>query len=152
MKSLKIIIDNIVYTLNEAMRIYENYFKIASHIVGKYETFNKDKDAFKNFTIFKFLRNLKYSNNQILKGIKTIINGKNKNEQVQVLIKIYDDKKKKYFDDERTGNDLNKEVDDQWFKEICEREIRKKKENEEDPEKLKTNQTKPKTKKHKEKK
>ena len=127
MKSLKIIIDNIVYTLNEAMRIYENYFKIASHIIGKYEIFNKDKDAFKNFTIFKFLRNLKYSNNQILKGIKTIINGKNKNEQVQVLIKIYDDKKKKYFDDERTGNDLNKEVDDQWFKEICEREIRKKK-------------------------
>ena len=127
MKSLKIIIDNIVYTLNEAMRIYENYFKIASHIVGKYETFNKDKDAFKNFTIFKFLRNLKYSNNQILKGIKTIINGKNKNEQVQVLIKIYDDKKKKYFDDERTGNDLNKEVDDQRFKEIFEREIRKKK-------------------------
>ena len=127
MKSLKIIIDNIVYTLNEAMRIYENYFKIASHIVGKYETFNKDKDAFKNFTIFKFLRNLKYSNNQILKGIKTIINGKNKNEQVQVLIKIYDDKKKKYFVDERTGNDLNKEVDDQRFKEIFEREIRKKK-------------------------
>ena len=97
MKSLKIIIDNIVYTLNEAMRIYENYFKIASHIVGKYETFNKDKDAFKNFTIFKFLRNLKYSNNQILKGIKTIINGKDKLDQAKTLINIYNEKKGNIF-------------------------------------------------------
>ena len=135
MKSLKIIIDNIVYTLNGAMRIYENYFKIASHIVGKYETFNKDKDAFKNFTIFKCLRNLKYSNNQILEDLKSIISIKDKNEQAKSLIKIYDDKKKKYFADDRKGIDLNQEDDAQWYKEVCEREMRKKKENQEDIEK-----------------
>ena len=135
MKSLKIIIDNIVYTLNGAMRIYENYFKIASHIVGKYETFNKDKDSFKNFTIFKCLRNLKFSNNLILEDLKSIINIKDKNEQAKSLIKIYDDKKKKYFADDRKGTDLNEEDDSQWYKEVCEREMRKKKENQEEIEK-----------------
>ena len=150
MKSLKIIIDNIVYTLNGAMRIYENYFKIANHIVGKYETFNKDKDSFKNFTIFKCLRNLKYSNNQILEDIKSIINGKDKLDQAKTLINIYNEKKRKYFLDERAGLDLNKEDDDQWFKEVCEREIRKKKEIEEEKGKL-INQQKSKTKKHKQK-
>ena len=67
MESLKIVIDDLVYTLNGAMRVYQNYFKIANHIITKYESFNKGEKAFKNFTIFKCLRNLKFSNNQFWK-------------------------------------------------------------------------------------
>ena len=67
MESLQIVINDLIYTLNGAMRIYTNYYKSASHIIEKYESFNKGEDSFKNFTIFKCLYNLKLSNAQIWK-------------------------------------------------------------------------------------
>ena len=142
---LKVVIDKIIYTLNGAMRIYENYYRIASHIITKYETFNRDANSFKNFTIFKSLRNLKFSNNQILEDLKSIINEKNDIDKAMTLIGIYSDKKRKYNLDEKIGNDLNKEDDGDWFKEVCERE--KRKGNKEDSVHM-TNQPKPKPNKH----
>ena len=128
MESLKIVIDDLVYTLNGAMRVYQNYFKIANHIITKYESFNKGDKAFKNFTIFKCLRNLKFSNNQILENLKSVINEKDKFDKAKALIEIYTNKKKNYYTNEKIGNDLNKEDDEQWFKEVCEREKEKEKE------------------------
>ena len=142
---LKVVIDKIIYTLNGAMRIYENYYRIASHIITKYETFNRDANSFKNFTIFKSLRNLKFSNIQILEDLKSIINEKNDIDKAMTLIGIYSDKKRKYNLDEKIGNDLNKEDDGDWFKEVCERE--KRKGNKEDSVHM-TNQPKPKPKKY----
>ena len=142
---LKVVIDKIIYTLNGAMRIYENYYRIASHIITKYETFNRDANSFKNFTIFKSLRNLKFSNIQILEDLKSIINEKNDIDKAMTLIGIYSDKKRKYNLDEKIGNDLNKEDDGDWFKEVCERE--KRKGNKEDSVHM-TNQPKPKPNKH----
>ena len=46
-----------------------------------------------------------------------------------MLIGIYSDKKRMYDNSDKTGGDLNKEDDSNWFKEICEREKKRDKEN-----------------------
>jgi len=127
---LQIVINELNYTLNGAMRIYTNYYNSAKHIIEKYETFNKGKEAFKNFTIFKCLYNLKLSNKQILDDLKSIINGKNNFEKVKYLFEIYSNKKKEYDKYDKTGGDLNKEDDSNWFKEVCERENERERERE----------------------
>ena len=93
MKTLKSIIENLVYTLNRTWDIYDNYYKIAKHILNKYNTFNKGEKDFKNFTIFKCLHNLRISNEEILKDLDAIIEKKKKTEKAIELIKIYDKKK-----------------------------------------------------------
>ena len=132
LEALQIIINNLTYTLNGTMRIYENYYKIANHIFEKYETFNKgkEKDDFKNFTIFKCLRNLKFSNSQILKDLREIINEKDKIRNAKKLIEIYDKKKKVYYANDKEGVDLNKEDDSEWLKEVLEREKKNEKKDE----------------------
>jgi hypothetical protein len=132
MESLQIVINDLIYTLNGAMRIYTNYYKSASHIIEKYESFNKGKEAFKNFTIFKCLYNLKFSNKQILEDLKSIINAKTNLEKAKDLIEIYTNKKKEYDASDKSGGDLNKEDDSDWFKEVCERERKIKEEREKD--------------------
>ena len=119
-ENLQTLVNNIIYTLNGAMRIFNNYYSIASHIMEKYELFNKGKDDFKNFTIFKCLRNLKISNAQILKDLQNTINKKEKIDKANYLIEIYD-----YYSKERPGEDLNNEDDKDWFEEVCERENRR---------------------------
>ena len=123
-ENLQTLVNNIIYTLNGAMRIFKNYYSIASHIMEKYESFNKGKDDFKNFTIFKCLRNLKFSNIQILEDLKSIIKEKGKLDKAKVLIGIYDKKKTDYYSKERPGEDLNNEDDKDWLKEVFEREER----------------------------
>ena len=122
MESLQIVINDLIYTLNGAMRIYTNYYKSASHIIEKYESFNKGEDSFKNFTIFKCLYNLKLSNVQILEDLKEIIKENNNFDKAKYLIGIYTNKKKEYDSSDKRGKDLNKEDDKDWFKEVCERE------------------------------
>ena len=129
---LKIVIDDIVYSLKASKRIYENYYKIAKYIITKYETFNKGKEAFKNFTIFKCLRNLKNSNKEILEDLKKIIDEKDNNmDKAKSLIQTYSEKKKIYYKNEKNVKDLNTEDDAEWYKEVCKREERKEKEKEE---------------------
>ena len=122
MKALKSKIENLVYTLNRTWDIYDNYYKIAKHILNKYNTFNKDKNDFKNFTIFKCLRNLRISNKEILKDLDAIMEKKEKTERAVELIKIYDKKKSDYYANTPLGNNLNKEDDSDWLKEVEERE------------------------------
>ena len=119
---LQSVIQNSVYSLNAAMRIYNNYYNSANHIIEKYEAFNKGKEAFKNFTIFKCLYNLKLSNRQILQDLKSIINEKKDSNKAKYLIEIYLNKKEEYNASNKTGGDLNKEDDSDWFREVCERE------------------------------
>ena len=125
MKTLKSIIENLVYTLNRTWDIYDNYYKIAKHILNKYNTFNKGEKDFKNFTIFKCLRNLRISNEDILKDLDAIFEKKKKTEKAIELIKIYDKKKSDYYANTPLGNNLNKEDDSDWLKEIEEKEKRK---------------------------
>ena len=128
--TLKIVIEDLIYTFNAAMRIYKNYYKIANSIIEKYELFNIGKDALKNFTIFKSLHNLKLSNKQILDDLNSIINEKDKFDKAMKLIGIYTNNKKNFYGNDKEGNDLNKEDDSDWFKDICEKEKRQKMENE----------------------
>ncbi len=128
MKKLKRIIENIVYTLNRTLDIYDNYYTIAKHILNKYNTFNKGEKDFKNFTIFKCLRNLRISNEDILKDLDAIFDKKKKTEKAIELIKIYDKKKSDYYANTPLGNNLNKEDDSDWLKEVEEREKKKKNE------------------------
>ncbi len=128
MKTLKSIIENLVYTLNRTWDIYDNYYTIAKHILNKYNTFNKGEKDFKNFTIFKCLRNLRISNEDILKDLDAIFDKKKKTEKAIELIKIYDKKKSDYYANTPLGNNLNKEDDSDWLKEVEEREKKKKNE------------------------
>ena len=72
-ETLRIVIEDIIYSLNGTMRIYQNYYDIAKRIIEKYELFNKE---LKNYTILKSLRNLKFSNIQIMKDLSSIIEEK----------------------------------------------------------------------------
>ena len=122
MEHLQMIVNDLIYTLKGAMRIYINYYNSANHIIEKYESFNKGEKTFKNFTIFKCLYNLKFSNRQILEDLKSIINEKNIFNKAKYLIGIYSNKTKEYVSSDKIGSDLNKEDDSDWFKEVCERE------------------------------
>ena len=121
LSELKDVINNLTYTMNGAMRLYQNYCKIAKFIIKKYETFNIGEKAFKNFTIFKCLRNLKFSNKEILDDLISIINAKDKITKASTLIQYYTDKKDKYYKN-KSGTDLNKESDDEWLQEVLKRE------------------------------
>jgi hypothetical protein len=137
MDSLQIIINDLIYSLQRSMDLYNDYYKCANHIIEKYETFNKGEEAFKDFTIFKSLYNLKLSNIQILEDLKSIKNEKDKENRAKYLLEIYLNKKSRYYSGEKTGGDLNKEDDRAWFKEVCERE--KKRESKPKPKPVKPN-------------
>jgi hypothetical protein len=128
MDSLQIIINDLIYSLKGAMKIYTDYYNSANHIIDKYESFNKAPESFKNFTIFKCLYNLKLSNKQILEDILSVINEEDKADKAKYLIGIYSNKKKEYYANEKQGGDLNKEDDTDWLNEICEREKEREKE------------------------
>ena len=66
-----------------------------------------------------------------MKDLKSIINEKSNFDKAKYLIGIYSNKKKEYDLSDKTGGDLNKEDDSDWFKEICEREKKIEKEREE---------------------
>ena len=119
---LHIIINDLYHTLNGAIKEYQNYYFMANHIITNYELFNKGEKAYKSFTIFKSLRNLKFSNIQVLEDLKSTINEKDKLERAKKLIRMYDNIKNNYY----PPNDLNKEDDDEWFKEVCEKEKERK--------------------------
>ena len=118
---LKVIKDNLIYNLNAATRMYENYYKIANNIIMKYETFNKKNNDLKNFTIFKCLRNLKFSNKKILDDLKSIIEQKKDEKKFEELNRIYKEKKDDYYRDKRIGDNLNIEDDIDWFNEVLKR-------------------------------
>ena len=124
MGELKLIIDNLIYTLRRSLDIYRDYYNNAYHIIKKYETFNQNKKDFKNFTIFKCLYNLKKSNKQILDDLLSVINANKLVEKASKLITIYVNKKDNYYKNPG-GDDLNKENDDDWYKEVCENEKRR---------------------------
>ena len=124
MGQLKLIIDDLIYTLRRSLDIYRDYYTNASHIIKKYETFNKNKKDFKNFTIFKCLYNLRKSNKQILDDLQSVIDADKKVIKASKLITIYVNKKDNYYKNPG-GDDLNKENDDDWYKEVCENERRR---------------------------
>ena len=121
--TLKLVIEDIIYSLNGTMRIFQNYYDIANNIITKYEMFNKDQKSFKNFTILKCLRNLQLSNEQIMGDLNAIINEKNIYDKTTAIINIYKNKKDSYKGNSNDNN-LNNENDEDWLKEINQKEDR----------------------------
>ena len=116
-ESLKIIIDDLKYTLGRALDLYQNYYDITSDIMYKYESFNEPIGSYRDFTIFKSLRNLRDSNKEILLKLQKVFDAKNKIEKAKELITIYQRKKDGYFVPEK-AEDLNEEDDNRWFEEV----------------------------------
>ena len=84
--NLGIIIAGIKKNLDGAMKMFENYYKIANDIVEKYELYNKE---LKNYRILKSFLNLKKSNMKIIKDLDEIINGKENKDKAYKLMDIY---------------------------------------------------------------
>ena len=84
--NLGIIIAGIKKNLDGAMKMFDNYYKIAIDIVEKYELYNKE---LKNYRILKSFLNLKKSNIKIIKDLDEIINGKENKDKAYKLMDIY---------------------------------------------------------------
>ena len=115
-QTLEDVIDDIKYRLDGAKRIYERYYSISLDILKKYETFNK---SLKNYRILRTIRNLKFSNKQIIGDLEKIINNDDLKSKCSTILETYQNKVKLYED---TGNftikDVQKESDDTWYEEI----------------------------------
>ena len=115
-ESLDEAIKNITYQLNGTKRIYERYYDISLDILKKYQLFNK---KLKNYRILRTVRNLKLSNKQIIADLDKIITNGDLKDQSSTILEIYQNKLKHY---EGTGtlsiNNVEKESNDDWYKEI----------------------------------
>ena len=135
---LSFAIDNIKDMLDGTKRIYEKYYNIANDIIKKYELFNKD---LKNYRILRTIRNLKFSNNQIIDDLNKMIDERDLEKKSSIILSTYINITSNYINKldqvKGTGNkqhisSIKKETDDNWYEEIC--QIRDKKKN--DPKKI----------------
>ena len=110
----KNVVDDLIYSLNGTLRLFQNYYDIANDIIYKYEHFNKNKDKEKellNFTILKSLRNLKLSNQRLKEDIDSLINQNNRTNKAIAIIYIYENKKAMYRGDEDKNSKKDNEND-----------------------------------------
>ena len=126
--TLSFTIDNIKNMLDGTKRIYERYYNIANDIIKKYELFNKDLKNF-NYRILRTIRNLKFSNKQIIEDLNKIIKEGDIEKKSSIIISTYINKLEqvKGIEKKQHINKIKKEMDDNWYEEIC--QIREKKKN-----------------------
>ena len=126
--ALSLTIDNIKDILDGTKRIYERYYNIANDIIKKYELFNKDLKNF-NYRILRTIRNLKFSNKQIIEDLNKIIKEGDIEKKSSIIISTYINKLEqvKGIEKKQHINKIKKEMDDNWYEEIC--QIREKKKN-----------------------
>jgi len=109
---LGIIIASIKKNLDGAMKMYENYYKIANDIVEKYELYNKE---LKNYRILRSFLNLKISNKTIIKDLDDIINGKENKDKAYKLMDIYKTDRDIYNNINKSQqNSINKDEFKDW--------------------------------------
>ena len=86
--NLRCIIDSIKERLDGALKIYENYYKIAKDITEKYEFYNKE---LKNYRILRSFLNLKKTNKIVIKDLNEIFKNKEEKliDRIDKLINIY---------------------------------------------------------------
>ncbi len=97
------------------MRIYTQYYIISKDIISKYELFNQN---FKNYRILKTLRNLEFSNKQILGDLNGIIKEKDIKTKADLIIDIHNKKIKNLKLNNINESDYNKDNDEDWLKEL----------------------------------
>ena len=113
-ESLKLIVDDIKYSLDGALRIFKRYVYIAKDIIGKFELFNKE---LKNNRILKSLWNLNISNAKMNDRLNHIINEESRFQKAGTLINIYEKKEEIYRQNINETIDYKKE-DEEWWKDI----------------------------------
>lgn len=90
-KNLQIVINDLKYRLDGALRVFKRYHYIAKDIIGKFELFNQD---LKNHRILKSLWNLQYSNKRMNDELKKIIEEEDINRKIDQVIYIYEKRRK----------------------------------------------------------
>ena len=71
---LKIHIDQIKNMLDNAVKIFDQYYYISTDLISKFETYNT---KFKNFQVLKTVKNLSESNKTFVNYLDEILNSKN---------------------------------------------------------------------------
>ena len=126
-KDLQIVINDLKYRLDGALRVFKRYHYIAKDIIGKFELFNQD---LKNHRILKSLWNLQYSNKRMNEELKKIIEEEDINRKIDQVIYIYEKKEENKKNKNKILDEINenKNEDDDWWEEIKkekEKEIKK---------------------------
>ena len=119
---LKTKIEDIKEDLDGALKMYENYYKIANDITVKYALYNKE---LKNYRILRSFLNLKKSNSKIKKALEELVKGEEGKEEdlinkISKLINIYktdraiynNDIEHKKFDVKHSEEDLREWEDE----------------------------------------
>ena len=117
--NLKVAIEGIKSYLDGSLNIFTQYYKITKDIISKYELFNQN---LKNYRILKTLRNLEFSNSQILDDLNSIIKEKNMKTKANLIIDIHDKKVKNLKLDKINEDDYKKDNDEDWLKELNKKE------------------------------
>ena len=113
--NLEVAIEGIKSYLDGSLNIFTQYYKIAKDIISKYELFNQN---LKNYRILKTIRNLEFSNKQILEDLNAIITEKNMKTKANLIIDIHDNKVKNLKLNKIKEDDYNKDNDETWLEEI----------------------------------
>ena len=111
--TLEEVIENIKYNLDGTKRIYKRYYNISLDIIKKFETFNK---TMKNYRILRTVRNLTFSNKQMLDNLNKTINEKELQNKCSIIIETYLSKENLYKD--KSFKNVELENDDNWYEEI----------------------------------
>lgn len=114
-ENLNVVIEGIKSYLDGTLRIYTQYYIISKDIISKYELFNQN---FKNYRILKTLRNLEFSNKQILGDLNGIIKEKDIKTKADLIIDIHNKKIKNLKLNNINESDYNKDNDEDWLKEL----------------------------------
>ena len=125
-KDLQIVINELKYRLDGALRVFKRYHYIAKDIIGKFELFNQD---LKNHRILKSLWNLQYSNKRMNEELKKIIEEEDINRKSDQVIYIYEKKEENKKNKNKILDEINenKNEDDDWWEEIQKQSKRKSK-------------------------
>ena len=118
-ENLKVAIEGIKTFLDGTVSIYTQYYKIAKGIISKYELFNQDV---KNYRILKTVRNLQFSNKDILDDLNSIIKEKDIRTKANLIFDIHYNKIKNLQSNKINEEAYIKDNDESWLKEINEKE------------------------------
>ena len=143
--TLEEVIENIKYNLDGTKRIYKRYYNISLDIIKKFETFNKST---KNYRILRTVRNLKFSNKQVLDNLDKIINEKELQNKCSIIIETYLSKENLYKGvQSKSFKNVELENDANWYEEIQKiKKMKLEKEQEKESEKKKSIKNAPKKK------
>ena len=122
--NLQIEIEGIKSCFDRTLKIFTHYYNISRDIVSKYVLFNQ---KLKNYRILKTLRNLDFSNKQILEDLNGIIKERNIKTKDNLVLDIHNNKIKNLINNTNNINkdEYNEDNDETWLEELNKKEEKK---------------------------